>query len=733
MTIKDKIPKVTEMKDYIQVGIGKGIISFNEDKTRIRYNWQQKERNYNNPEEKVQALTFLQLILDYNYPERQIRQFEPVTMGSEVKEADIVVFADELCVRPLILVECKKQEVSEAEFQQAINQAYSYAFALPGEVKYVWVTSGIKNDYFEVDKSQDTHNQLPDIPQFGVQEVANYKYVYGAELLPKEDGKQRFFDLSVIDQSDLTRRFKQAHEALWAGGQLNPSEAFDELDKLIFCKIWDERRPRKVGEPYDFQIITVPKKEERDERKRRLIENENLCGRVKALYAEGRKRDAEVFRDNIRLTPEKIRTVVSYLESVNLSETDLDSKGRAFETFMGSFFRGNFGQYFTPREIVKFIVDVLPITHDSKVLDTSCGSGGFLLYALNKVRDEATEYYPNYKNDAMQYAKWYPYWHDFAEKNLFGIEINEQISRAAKMNMIIHDDGHTNVITSDGLVSDAIIKERSGNKGFEYGTFDFIITNPPFGSNIRQTEQAYLKTYQLGKKEEDWLAVSSKAADHPRNGQQSEVLFIEQDYHFLKEGGMLAIVLPDGILTNSSMQYVRAQIEDWFRIVAVVSMPQTAFAANGAGVKSSVLFLQKWPKKHTEELFMRKKSIEEKLLAEEDYIATRELWDKEIKQKQKEKVTSLKRQNLVSATAIKQTEAYKTWNVELLADYAEKVDDLKSKLIEEYQKSKQKELPNYPIFMAIAEEIGYDATGKKTAVNELDVIGIELKKFILSL
>lgn len=459
------------MKDYISLGLEKGLISFNEDKSRICYIGQNKERNYTNPEEKVQAQTFLQLIIDYNYPVNQIRQFESVTMGREVKEADIVVFEDSLCVKPLILVECKKQEVSEAEFQQAINQAYSYAFALPGQVKYVWITSGIKNEYFEVDKSQNTRNQMPDIPQYGVQNVANYKYVYGADNLPQGEGKQRFFDLSVIDQSDLTRRFKQAHEALWAGGQLNPSEAFDELDKLIFCKIWDERKPRKMGEPYDFQVITVSKNEEKDERKRRLMENDQLYRRIAALYEEGRNRDREVFRDNIRLTPEKIRTVVSYLESVNLSETDLDSKGRAFETFMGSFFRGNFGQYFTPREIVKFIVDVLPITHDSKVLDTSCGSGGFLLYALNKVRNEATEYYPNYKKDARQYAKWFPYWHDFAEKNLYGIEINEQISRAAKMNMIIHDDGHTNVITSDGLVPDTTIKERTGNKGFEYGTF----------------------------------------------------------------------------------------------------------------------------------------------------------------------------------------------------------------------------------------------------------------------
>lgn len=720
------------MKDYIKIGIEKNLIFFNEDMSRITYVFQNKERNFNNPEEKVQAETFLKLILDYNYPENRIKQFVPVTMGREVKEADIVVYEDDMCMSPHILVECKRQEVSEAEYQQAVEQAYSYAFALPCDVKYVWVTSGIKSDYFEVDKNQNTRNQMPDIPQFGVKNVASYKYVYEAQYLPEEVGKQRFFDLAVIDQSELTRRFKQAHEALWAGGQLNPSEAFDELDKLIFCKIWDERKPRRMGEPYDFQIITVPKEVEKSEAKRRLIENDNLYKRVMALYEEGRKKDQEVFRDNIRLTPEKIRTVVSYLESVNLGETDLDSKGRAFETFMGSFFRGNFGQYFTPREIVKFIVDVLPIDHDSKVLDTSCGSGGFLLYALNKVRNKATELYPKYKTDTRQYKHWFSYWHDFAEKNLYGIEISEQISRAAKMNMIIHDDGHTNVITSDGLVSDDTIISKTNNQGFKYGTFDFIITNPPFGSTVRQTEQAYLKTYQLGKKEEDWLAVAARPQE-TRDGQSTEVLFIEQDYKFLKEGGYLAIVLPDGVLTNSSMQYVRTQIEDWFRIVAVVSMPQTAFAANGAGVKSSVLFLKKWTKEQTDKLTSTKKNIETQLLNDNNYIAQRLQWDKEIKHQQKQKAEEIKAAQKISATGAKKTEEYKSWNADLLAMYSNKVDELKSKLTEEYQSTKQKQLPDYPIFMAIAEQIGYDATGKKIAVNELDIIGEELKKFIETL
>lgn len=720
------------MKDYIQIGIDKGLISFNEDRSRITYIFQKKERNYNNPEEKVQAETFLRLILDYNYPENRIRQFVPVTMGSDIKEADIVVYDDEMCLAPHIVVECKRQDVSEAEFLQAVNQAYSYAFSLPCDVKYVWVTSGIRNEYYEVDKNQNSRNQIPDIPQYGVDKIASYKYVYGAQYMEHEEGEQQFFDLSVIEQSELTRRFKQAHEALWAGGQLNPSEAFDELDKLIFCKIWDERKPRKIGEPYDFQIITVSKQEEKDPDSRRAKENENLLNRIKALYEEGRKKDKEVFRDDIRLTPEKVRTVVGYLESVNLGETDLDSKGRAFETFMGSFFRGNFGQYFTPREIVKFIVDVLPITQDSKVLDTSCGSGGFLLYALNKVREQATEYNPNHNNNVRQHERWFKHWHDFAEKNLFGIEINEQISRAAKMNMIIHDDGHTNVITSDGLVSDEDIFAKTSNQGFRYGTFDIIITNPPFGSTIRQSEQAYLKTYQLGKKEEDWLAVKA-LPENTRDGQSTEVLFIEQDYKFLKEGGYLAIVLPDGILTNSSMQYVRTQIEDWFRIVAVVSMPQTAFAANGAGVKSSVLFLRKWKKEETDKLVQTKKNIEDTLLNDSNYLALRTQWDKEIKQKQKLKAEEIKGKQRISATAAKKTDEYKSWNASMLEEYAAKIDELKTNLTELYLQAKQNKLPDYPIFMAIAEEIGYDATGKKTATNELDVIGEELKKFIATL
>lgn len=726
--------------DLIQKGIKENLIKLDEENHSITYIQPNKKRNFSNPEEKVQAEAYLKLILNYGYKPERIKLFVSVTMGSGTKEADIIVYNDDDCEEPYILVECKKEDVSEPEFAQAINQAYSYAYALPNDVKFIWVTSGLKNEYFEVNKQKDSKISHPDIPQFGVKKLANYKFVYKADTLQSEAGKQKFSDIKIVSEEELTRQFKKAHDALWGGGHLNPSEAFDELDKLIFCKIWDERKARKAGKPYDFQIITVEKEEIKNYKKLsekelenaiRIEENSRLAARIKNLYGEGRVKDPEVFRDDIRLTHERIRTVVAYLQEINLGETDLDSKGRAFETFMGSFFRGNFGQYFTPRPIVKFITDVLPITHESLVLDTSCGSGGFLLYALNKVRNQATEFYPEYETNPSDNNKHYKHWHDFAEKNLYGIEINEQISRAAKMNMIIHDDGHTNVITSDGLLLPEEIEKNTKNRGFTYNRFDFIITNPPFGSTVRQTEKAYLKEYKLGKKEADWLAVVEKPETN-RENQSTEVLFIEQNYKFLKEGGYLAIVIPDGILTNSSLQYVRDSLEEMFRIVAVVSMPQTAFTATGAGVKSSVLFLKKHTLETTEKIKEIKTSTQFNLLSAYGYKEKVTQYEKDKKQdiKKLEKEYKEKYPELDKKAF---NELIKDEKTEIQNAYTEKLNNLKEELQEAFTKERQSKLPDYPIFMAIAEDIGYDATGKPTNNNELDIIGKELTKFINSL
>jgi type I restriction enzyme M protein len=710
--------------NLISEGIKQRLIRFEDGEKYIVYLPQNKRRNYENPEEQVQAETFLKLVLIYRYPAKRILQFVPVQMGSETKEADIVVYSDDELKVPLIISECKKPDVSELEFARAADQATSYA--VPEGAKYVWVTSRIKNEYFQIpDKKPKDRIPIPDVPQFGYDEVEKFKFAKGGGRSKKG---QQLFDLEKVTEDELTRRFQQAHQALWGGGELNPSEAFDELDKLIFCKIWDERKARKNGESYDFQIIIEKPKDESHEEKKRATEvtNKNLFDRLKRLYEEGRKKDPEVFKDDIRLNPAKARTVVSYLESVNLSETDLDSKGRAFETFMGSFFRGDFGQYFTPRVIVKFIVDVLPITHESLVLDTSCGSGGFLLHALDKIRREADEFFPKQKGPP-EGKDHFNHWHEFAEHNLYGIEINEQIARTAKMNMIIHDDGHTNVVSADGLLPSDVLQDKSGNKGFRESRFDFIITNPPFGSVVRLTEQAYLHQYRFATREVDWLNPKSLAAERPN--QDTEILFVEQCHKYLAEGGYLAIVVPDGILTNSSLQYVRDGIEDFFRIVAVVSLPGTAFAATGAGVKSSVLFLKKNAKEQTRKIQDTKQALKDSIRKEQKFADKLEALENEKKTILKT-LTGLDNPAGLTGNKLKESQAYEKWSKAVSEQFNEQIESLRNRLTEIYDEKRREALDDYNIFMAIADDIGYDATGRATKTNELDSITEELRSFI---
>lgn len=715
-----------ELSPTIQAGIKKGIIELSEDGSRINYIYLNKSRSFTDPEEKVQAETYISLIVTYNYPKERIDMFVKVQMGSETREADIVVYADDAKTQPYIIVECKKNEISEAEFKKAVEQGFSYAYALAGTIKFVYVTSGLKSEFYKVDKDKKSRETITSIPFYG-KEIPLFKYVKGGRQENEDPGddaiKQQYFDLKIITESDLTHAFQQAHQALWAGGQLNPSEAFDELDKLIFCKIWDERKPRKNGEPYDFQIIDIITTEGDKEQKITL----NLYKRILALYEEGRKKDKEVFRDDIRLTPQRVRIIVGYLQEINLSKTDLDSKGRAFETFMGSYFRGDFGQFFTPRNVVKFIVDCLPIKNDSKVLDSSCGSGGFLLYALDKVRKQASEYF-----DANT-VEHFRYWHEFAEQKLFGMEINEQIARSAKMNMIIHDDGHTNVISSDGLLHSETIIKNSGNQGFEYGSFDFIITNPPFGSMVKQTESAYLHQYKLGLKEKGWLSTDKNKAPTNRDSQSTEVLFIEQDFKFLTDGGFLAIVIPDGILTNSSLQYVRDEIMKNFRIVAVVSLPQTAFAANGAGVKSSVLFLRKLSAQQRSDFQSKILKLQSDIKRENNYLNTVSAWEQEKKDIIKKHIGFENTTCYTDRKDIEKTDEFKNWKRSIIDSFNAKIADLQDKLNDILFEREKSELINYQIFMAMAEQIGYDATGKTIAQNDLNEIAPELEKFINSI
>lgn len=706
--------------EMIQRGLDKDLIRFDDRRRFITYLHQGKKNSWSNPDERIHAETFIKLILIYNYPVEHIRHGVSTMVGNFSWEADIVVYKDDTCEEPHIVINCNRQEISEQEFGQAVDRLFGFVFAAADTTRFIWVTSRIKNAYFEIGKSKGSRKDAPDIPSYGLDRPAKYKWVKGGDNIAEEEpapyGRPRFFELEEATEDGLTRRFKQAHDALWAGGEMNPSKAFDELEKLIFCKIWDEMhtiddrskkfRLRKKGEPYFFQVFA-------DETEKELAE------RIKSIYSQGRVKDPAVFSDNIRLSHKKIRTIVSYLEGISLVKTDLDSKGRAFEAFIGSYFRGGFGQYFTPRKIVTFVVSAMPITKDSRVLDTACGSGGFLLYVLDSIRADANRLF------GKGSAAYQEYWRDFAQSNLFGIEINEGIARTAKMNVIIHQAEQSNIIMADGLCKSETLIEQSGNQGFQYGSFDFILTNPPFGSIIKQTEKTYLYQYHFGQKKVDWLGMRD-VSSRKRVSQNTEVLFIEQCYNFLKPGGYMAIIVPDGILTNSSLHYVRDQIEEWFRIVAIVSLPQAAFTNTGATVKSSVLFLRKRSPERCKAIIDIKKRLQEK-------VKTKNAYRSRMLALNREKNDILKRRvgfNHVAGKTDETITSFREWKSQITSDYNQKLKALREELIDEYLSEKQKALKDYPIFMAIAEDIGYDATGRATGKNELEDIGKELRRFI---
>ena len=650
--------------DLFQKGIQDKYIIINEGNSIIRYNCKnQTKRRLQNPEEFVQAETYLKLIYEYNYPATNISVNESVQIGSETREADILVYNDSHN-KILIVVECKEENINERQFQVAVDQAYSYAHA--SAARYVWVTSGIKDEYFEITNiSPVSRISISDIPKRDG-EVKRFKYIKGVN------------EPSKGTQGELIQKFKSAHDALWGGGALAPTTAFDELDKLIFCKIWDERwrdnDPKSKGQPFNFQIIHYPEDQQNNKAK---VELEK---RIRDLYEHGRKKDPEVFKDDIKLDKHKIYTVVQYLQDINLSKTDLDAKGLAFQSFMGEFFRGDFGQFFTPKPIVEFIVTAIGVNKDWKILDTSCGSGGFLLHALKAVRDDANEIF----SDEIGSASWRDYWHVFAEKHLFGIEINEQISRVAKMNMIIHDDGHTNIITNDGLKNNRTLEIENRNLNFQDGTFDLIMTNPPFGSTIKADEVGYYKEYELFEKNLGFTEIKDRIADDNnknkwRASQSTEVLFLERCYKYLnEENGYLAIVVPDGILTNSSSQYVRDWLIEKFRILAVVSLPQHTFAHVKAGVKSSILFLKKHPKALT--------------------------------QKFEQTLTDIK-------TIVREEKGLDN------EQRARRLLELHKEHILTYS-------DNYEVSMVEANNIGYDPTGVPIVGNELPVIAEKIQSFI---
>ena len=741
--------------DFIQIGQQKNYIQILDQGTTIHYVVPDKKYRFKDPEEQIRASYYVELIERYQYPETRINLEVKVPRRTSSDFADIVVFDDDEQQIPYIVVECKKDKISEAEFSQAIEQAFGNCNSLAGEL--CGVVAGNTRRFFEVkahNALERTQNIIADFP-IGYGTVQEWRYKKGDPN----------WELLVVERTELIRALEKCHDTLWQGGRLTPTDAFDELAKLLFIKIQDEKKARRDGETYDFQIKTYERPE-------------SVAKRIKALYQGAKARDSEVFTEDIEIDDSQLFSVVNHLQGINLNETDLDVKGVAFERFLGNFFKGEIGQYFTPRELVEFMVKMVAPHHEARVLDPACGSGGFLLHALDYIRAQASDFY---EPDTPAH---YTHWHDFAKERLFGVEVNDSIARVAKMNMIIHDDGHSNVIGNDALIDfDTLYTQH---RDFQKETFDLILTNPPFGAVVKKVESPYLEDYELGK---------------GNASQKTEILFLERCFDFLKPGtGKLAIILPDGILTNSSLQYVRDYIEEHFQLLAVVSLPQTAFSHYGAGVKTSILFLRKFSDEEYstyQATLNRVKAQNEAVYAPQIKVLEDErksviaggcpaqvALTEQYQQRLRDVLTNINELNqqlgkpptkkvkslndrLIRDTAPQTVpkpvfgdskmlnahlkahttdlneleqesrEAFKAatdsgWEREIKADYKEKIDAVKEEWAAQNAEDIRewiRENKNDPTFMAIAERIGYDATGREDPINDLDMICDEYQRF----
>lgn len=558
---------------------------------KITYIAANHTERYSDPEEKVRAEFWAELIYKYEYLPERMRFEVKVERRTPDDRADIVIYSDDELKDRYFVFECKRPDVTGAEFDQSIEQACGNRASMGA--KYCGAVAGLTRRLLRFDKfpaGERQKNLMTDIPiRYG--NPPEWRFYKGV------DGK----DLAAVTRENLRAAIRKSHQTLWEGGKRSPIVAFGEFSKIIFVKHRDEKNPdRADGKPYEFQR----KDGETDEQ---------LAKRIDALYRTEQELEPNVFTDSIQVTPPILAQVVEHLEGISLDRTELDTKGVAFEEFMGGFFKGDFGQYFTPRELIAFAIEMLQPERKHLVLDPACGSGGFLLYALDHIRREANRRFPKHLTDPRQYNDHYKYWHDFAEKNLYGIEINEELARVAKMNMIIHDDGHTNIVGHDAL--DFLQNIEDARDTLKAGKFDIVLTNPPFGSVIKRNEkgEGYLEQFSLqqylGRNTTGTEDESTKGERDAKRGAKAvkerasiktEILFLERVHSFLKAGtGRTAIVLPDGILTNSSLQGVRDWLLERFQLLAVVSLPQFAFAHYDAGVKASLVFMRKLGKSET--------------------------------------------------------------------------------------------------------------------------------------
>ena len=525
------------------------------------------------PEELIRQLYLLKLIKEYGYPIERIQVETGIYFGREIKRADITIMDKDQPLVPYIIVELKKPKLSEGK-----EQLKSYCNATGAPIG-VW-TNGEKISYYNR-KDPNYFEAITNIPNVH-QKLTDILYE-----------KFTYDDLNKLDKIQNEKRslralIKEMEDEVLASAGV---DSFEEIFKLIFTKLYDE-------------LICANNSNKYLEFRNSGETDHELKEKIQALFDKAKNKWEGIFlpETKLLLSPSHLSVCISTLQDIKLFNNNLDVVDDAFEYLMSKAQKGEKGQYFTPRYVIDMCVKMMNPSENDKIIDTACGSSGFTVHSIfhvwKKIRQEkGLPISEGFTTEERTYEE-----KEFVRNNVFAIDFDEKTVRVARTLNLIAGDGQTNVLhlnTLDYTRWNEIIKQEVWNdtynegfkklkklqtKGFSnYSHFDFdlVMANPPFAGDIK--ENTIISKYELGKKDNKKFV----------NRISRDILFIERNLNFLKPGGRMAIVLPQGRFNNVTDKRIREYIVENCRILAVVGLHGNVFKPH-TGTKTSVLFVQKW-------------------------------------------------------------------------------------------------------------------------------------------
>ena len=506
------------------------------------------------PEEVVRQIYTYRLIEFYKYPKELIEFEKKIQFGREVdqKRADIVVYKSDK-ITPAIIIELKAP--SE---ENDLSQLKSYLNA-EGAPIGVATNGKIQTILFRpYPKDFDT---LSDIPK------------YGEEIDDLFKKKKKFDDLE--HPKNLKDIIKATENLVLANSGF---DSFEEIFKLIYAKLYDEKKALEDKANYELRFYKYSK------------DSNKLKQEIDRLFEEAKKEWAGIFEksDVIKLRPEHLSVVIGEIQKYCLLGSDLRVIDEAFEYLIPDVAKGKKGQFFTSREVIEMCVDMFQPQKEETVIDTACGSGGFLIQTMKLVQEQH-----NFTKQQLG---------SYASKKLFGIDFDDKSSKIAKAMMLIAGDGKSHIFKCNTLDTsdenweeimrefekcellpdfDDYDKNLQNKQSRKLFNFDVLLANPPFAGEVK--EEGITKHYELSKNE--------KGKD--KNSIGRDVLFIERNLQFVRAGGRLALVLPQGRFNNTSDKQIREFLADKARILGIVGLHVNTFKPH-TGTKTSVIFLQTW-------------------------------------------------------------------------------------------------------------------------------------------